>query len=129
MQRRKVSFDLTVGIVRILDPSGATTGTGFVVTDDDLVATCAHVVEAAGAGPGDSVDIIFHSTGEVRQAKVETAWWCASDAEDVAILCIDGLPPEGVKPLLLGSSGGTSGGLGFPRCQSGRGHMGRWAHP
>jgi hypothetical protein len=42
--------DLTASIVRILTSEGTTASTGFVITDDGLIATCAHVVEAAGAG-------------------------------------------------------------------------------
>jgi len=45
-----MSVDLTAAIVRILNPGSLTVGTGFLVTDDGLVATCAHVVRAAGAG-------------------------------------------------------------------------------
>jgi len=48
-----MNVDLTAGIVRVLAPAGATAGTGFVVTDDGLIATCAHVVQ--GTGPGDTV--------------------------------------------------------------------------
>ena len=58
-----MTIDLTTGIVRILTSDGATAGTGFVVTDDGLIATCAHVVKAAGAGPGDKVRVVFYCTG------------------------------------------------------------------
>ncbi len=54
--------DLTEGIVRILNSAGNTAGTGFVLTTDavannGLMATCAHVIESAGAGPGDRVAV------------------------------------------------------------------------
>ena len=43
--------DFTEGIVRILDIDGEVVGTGFVISDDRLIATCAHVVEEVPAGP------------------------------------------------------------------------------
>ncbi|MBE9507992.1 MAG: trypsin-like peptidase domain-containing protein, partial [Chloroflexi bacterium] len=113
-----MNVDLTAGIVRIIRPDGETAGTGFLVTDDGLIATCAHVIEAAGANPGDTVRVAFHATGEEREAQVEPAWWRAPDAEDVAILRLDGPVPEGVIPLSLGSSAGVEGHalstFGFP---------------
>ena len=48
-----MSNDLTAGIVRILKPDGSTAGTGFVVSDEGLIATCAHVVKACGADSGE----------------------------------------------------------------------------
>jgi hypothetical protein len=53
-----MAIDLKAGIVRIRKPDGTTAGTGFVVTDDGLIVTCARAVEAAGAGPDDSVGIV-----------------------------------------------------------------------
>jgi hypothetical protein len=97
--------NLTWGIVCILTSKGTTAGTGFVVTDDGLIATCAHIVEAAGAGPGDTVHLVFHATGEGEaEAKVEPAWWRDPDAEDVAILRLNRPLPEGMEPLPLGFS-------------------------
>jgi hypothetical protein len=55
--------DLTEGIVHILDSAGDTAGPGFVLTEDGLVATCAHVIESAGAEPSETVCLIFHHTG------------------------------------------------------------------
>jgi hypothetical protein len=85
---KEMTIDLKAGIVRVLEPNGETSGTGFVVTDDGL---------------------IFHATTEEREARVEPEWWRDPDVEDVAILRLEGPLPEGVTPLLLGSSGGTSG--------------------
>jgi hypothetical protein len=54
----EMTIDLRIGMVRILQPNDRTAGAGFVVTDDGLIATCARVVEAPGAGPDDSVGIV-----------------------------------------------------------------------
>ena len=113
-----MSTDLTAGIVRVLNSKGVTAGTGFVVTDDGHIATCAHVVEGAGAEPGDTLRIVFHATGEEAKAETGLDWWRVPDAEDVAILRLAGTLPDGVKPLPLGSSAGVEGHtlttFGFP---------------
>ena len=49
-----MSNDLTAGVVRILDSANATVGTGFVVTNDGLIAACAHVVAQALGLPDDT---------------------------------------------------------------------------
>jgi hypothetical protein len=103
-----MSNDLTAGIVRILNSAGTTAGTGFVVTDEDLIATCAHVVEAAGAGPGDTVRVVFHATGEEQEALVKRAWWRDPDIEDITILHLEGSLPEGATPLDLGTAEGSA---------------------
>jgi hypothetical protein len=46
-----MTTDLKAGIVRVLKPNGETSGTTFAVTDEGLIATCAHAVEVA-AQPG-----------------------------------------------------------------------------
>jgi hypothetical protein len=86
-----MSRHLTSGIVRILAPGGNTAGTGFVVAGDGLIATCAHVVEATGAGPGSTVQVVSHATGEGLEARVEPDWGRAPTSEDVAILRVEGL--------------------------------------
>ncbi len=53
--------NLKAGIVRITRPEGATAGTGFIVTDDGLIATCAHVMETAGTRPGERVRLPFRA--------------------------------------------------------------------
>jgi len=113
-----LSVDLITGIVRILKPDGSTAGTGFVVSDEGLVATCAHVVEAAGAGAGDAVRLVLHGTGDERKASVERDGWRPADAEDVAILRLTPPLPEEVASLPLGVSVGSEGHVfktfGFP---------------
>ncbi|MFQ5856208.1 MAG: trypsin-like peptidase domain-containing protein, partial [Anaerolineae bacterium] len=124
-----MSVDLTAGIVRILKPAGTTAGTGFVVSDEGLIATCSHVVQYAEAGPGGTVRVAFHATGEERKAQVEPDWWRAPDAEDVAILRLDGPLQEGVTSLPLGSSAGVEGHalttFGFPDAKPVEGMAGK----
>ena len=98
-------FDLTAGIVRILlGPQKGTAGTGFVVNNEGLIVTCAHVVEDANAGPGDTVSLIFYAAKEKgeQEATVLPEYWCASNAEDVAFLRLKEKISGGVKPLPLG---------------------------
>lgn len=101
--------NLAVGIVRILAPDGRTAGTGFVVHESGLIATCAHVVwpewmRVRRLPRPDTVRVVFHVNGEERTARVVQEWWRDPDAEDVAILQLEGPLPEGAKPLPLGSS-------------------------
>lgn len=95
-----MTTDFTTSIVRILGPTDQTAGTGFVLTDDGLIATCAHVVESAG--PGGTVHLIFHHhPDQPFTATVQPNGWRDPEAEDIAILCLDSPLPEGVKPLPL----------------------------
>lgn len=104
-----MNLDLTDGIVRIVKPNGTTAGTGFVVTNYGLIATCAHVIEAAGVKPGGVVRLAFLATGEEREAVAVSAWWRASDAEDIAILRLQGNLPRSIHALPLGSPGRGKG--------------------
>jgi WD40 repeat protein len=108
-----LSEDINAGIVRIL--SGRSVGTGFVVSDDGLLVTCAHVL---GRPCPERVSIIFLSNNEQREATVEMQWLRDVDAEDMAILRVQGGLPQGMRSLPLGSSTGVSGHkistFGFP---------------
>lgn len=124
-----MNIDLTSSIVRILKPNGATAGTGFVVTEEGLIATCTHVIEFAQAKPGENIQVALYATGEIRQALVEPSWWRPSNAEDVAILRLEGALPQGVKALPLGSSAGVEGHtlitFGFPEAKPVEGMSGK----
>jgi hypothetical protein len=95
--------DLTRGMVGILQQDGRMAGTGFVV-HHGMVATCAHVVDLAGAGPDGTVHLTFHTTKGQQEAKVEPEYWRDPEAEDIAILRLEGSLPDGVKPVLIGHS-------------------------
>jgi hypothetical protein len=110
--------DLSTCLVRIIDTNGNTSGAGFVLSNDGLIATCAHVIESAGAGPGDLVDLFFHGTEGQAAAMVEPDGWRAPEQEDIAILRLKGSLPENVEPLPLGHSKETANHnfetFGFP---------------
>jgi HD-GYP domain-containing protein (c-di-GMP phosphodiesterase class II) len=90
-------------------------GAAFLVSDR-LVATCAHVVESAGAKVGGKISLRL-SNGREIDAVVEPDFWRDPDAEDVSILRLDE-PIENIQPVILGSSSGTKGHnfstFGFP---------------
>jgi len=70
-----MSVDLKASIVRITRPGGGTAGTGFVVTDEGLIATCAHVVQAEddrkhGSPRPEYVDVVIRSASDRRRANV-----------------------------------------------------------
>lgn len=121
------------GIVRILDVNELTVGAGFVVSQGGLIATCAHVVRQAGAGPGDTIHVAFcggnrddATSSSLRTARVESAWWRDANKEDVSILQLESrgieesvaILPGWVKPLTLGTSFGVTdqsfNTFGFP---------------
>lgn len=115
------------GIVRILHNDGVLAGTGFVVSESGLIATCSHVIQHTklqdlGEPRPEKVRVIFHLTGDELDARVEPDWWLPWNAGDLAVLRIDGILPAGVQPLLLGSSEGTGGHdistFGFPKVGS-----------
>jgi hypothetical protein len=110
--------DLIAGIVGILQQDGRMAGAGFVVHDDGMLATCAHVVDLAGAGPGGAVHLNFHATKDEQEAKVVPEYWRDPEAEDIAILCLEGQLPEGIKSVVLGRAPQKDGHhfitFGFP---------------
>lgn len=109
---------ITHSIARVRAAGDSTAGTGFLVAHD-LVLTCAHVVRAAGGGPGARIDLEFpHLPGAPRTAaRVQVEGWRTPDAEDIAVLRVEE-PPAGSVPLALGSAEGCRGhrvrSFGFP---------------
>jgi WD40 repeat protein len=127
-----MNTDFQAGVVRIIDAGGKAVGTGFVVTSDGLIVTCAHVIDVARSD--DSIHLIFHDPGstkekrEVRVARVEPDYWRDEAAEDVAFLRLEGPLPMEAVPLPLGSSFNTQGqtllSFGFPEAKPDDGMLG-----
>ena len=109
-------------VVRILDLDDITVGAGFVLSSNGLLATCAHVIVDAGAGPGDTVSVAFEGTvsdtGSLP-ALVLPEFWRDVAGRDIAILQLDSALPAGVEVAPLGPSSGTAQhrafSVGFPR--------------
>jgi S1-C subfamily serine protease len=103
-----MNTDFQAGVASIIDAGGKAVGTGFVVTSDGLIVTCAHVVDIARSD--DFIHLIFYDPSstkekrEVRVARVEPDYWRDAAAEDVAFLRLEGPLPKEAVPLPLGSS-------------------------
>ncbi|MFD5417471.1 trypsin-like peptidase domain-containing protein [Streptomyces sp. NPDC127069] len=121
-------------VAQVLAPDGTVVGVGFLVSER-LLVTCAHVVEAAGKGPGDRVEVVFpHAAGPAGgssagplEGEVLDGPWRAPTAEDISVVALSA-PPAGVAPLPLGSAAGTRGhhvrSFGFPAQAPPDGHFG-----
>jgi hypothetical protein len=98
--------ELKHSVIRILDNSLNPIGTGFVVNDNGLVVTCAHVVSMAKSAPGCPINIQYKDDKEIMNM-VATVFpepnWSSIEEDDVAYLQIDQLPST-LFPVMLGSS-------------------------
>ncbi|MGW3653248.1 nSTAND1 domain-containing NTPase [Streptomyces sp. NPDC000878] len=122
--------ELLAAVARVLGPDGSVAGVGFLVAEG-VVATCAHVVEAAGGGPGKDVLLSFpHVANADRVAgQVPGELWRAAEGEgeDVAFIRLTGTP-AGMRSLPLASAKGCRGhhvcSYGFPAQAPPEGHYG-----
>ncbi|KUM93648.1 hypothetical protein AQI88_24840 [Streptomyces cellostaticus] len=118
--------DLPTAVAQILGPDGNVAGAGFLVTEDVLV-TCAHVVRAAGSGPGERVLLAFPHVAGADGLEGSVEGWRAPEDEDVAFVRLGGTPP-GTRVLPLGSAEGCRGhrvrSFGFPAQAPQGGHSG-----
>lgn len=94
--------------LRILHPDGKTVGTGFLVASN-LAVTCAHVVVAAEAIAGDTVQVQLTGRAGKLPALVEPAFWRDVALGDVAFLRLESVP-SGVAPLPLGLAAQSQSG-------------------
>jgi WD40 repeat protein len=119
---------LPVAVAQVVGRDGEVAGAGFLVAERILV-TCAHVVTAAGSGPGGRVRLAFpHARGaEMVEGEVDGELWRAVEEEDVAFVRL-GAAPADARPLPLGSAEGCRGhqvrSFGFPAQAPPEGHFG-----
>jgi hypothetical protein len=85
------SLNLLRCIVRIDDINGRPQGTGFLIAGRRVV-TCAHVISAAQARPGDYVNVVFPQEEKKVLAKVASEYW--QPEADVALLEIEAPLPK-----------------------------------
>jgi WD40 repeat protein len=118
-----MSEDFFNSIIRILRSDGSTSGTGFLISEEGLIVTCAHVVQNQGAqwrneSKPEKVIVVFQATGDRREAVIDSDLCRDTTKDDIAFLHLQGSLPPQIKVLLLGSSAGTSGHrfktFGFP---------------
>lgn len=117
---------LEINILKVLK-NNSVVGAAFLVSKG-IAVTCAHVVKAAGITKGDSITLRL-ANGETKDAIVDPDLWSDVDAEDIAILRLEG-SISGISLFMLGSSEGTKGHTfstyGFPQTSqelSGRGEI------
>ncbi|MFE7617289.1 trypsin-like peptidase domain-containing protein [Streptomyces sp. NPDC057496] len=115
-------------VFQVLRDDGWVAGAGFLVREDTAV-TCAHVVRAAGQGPGGMVEVAFPKLpGTPRAwARAEPEGWREPETRDVAVLRLDAAP-GGTAPLPVGAAAGCRGhrvaSYGFPVHAPDGGHLG-----
>ncbi|WP_307822008.1 nSTAND1 domain-containing NTPase [Streptomyces coffeae] len=103
-------------------------GAGFLV-GEGILATCAHVVAAAGHGPESRVEVGFPQLPEASRVagSVVAEQWRAPEGEDIAFVQLESIP-AGAHELPLGSSAGGRGhrvaSFGFPSQAPQGGHFG-----
>lgn len=102
-------------VLRVLS-GDSIVGSAFLVTEN-LIATCSHVVESAGAKVGEEVALRLGDGREIS-ALVDPEFWRDPEKEDTCLLRLSE-PLENVPPVILGSTTGTRGHrfstFGFPR--------------
>ncbi|MGR4882838.1 trypsin-like peptidase domain-containing protein [Streptomyces sp. LARHCF249] len=119
---------LPLAVAQILGPDDEVAGAGFLIADG-ILATCAHVIRAAGSGPGARVRLLFpHLEGAPgAEGLVLDEAWRDPEAEDVALVRLSGAPSR-PAPLALGAAAGCGGhrvrSFGFPAQAPPGGHYG-----
>jgi len=86
-------------------------GTGFLVHESGLIATCYHVVRVAGDSPeGQRFIFEFLTDGQTRRAIVTDK---LDPQHDIALLQLTGPLPKEVEPVTLINSEATRSGMNF----------------
>ncbi|MBW8795606.1 MAG: trypsin-like peptidase domain-containing protein [Streptomyces sp.] len=119
----------SASVAQVLGDDGRVVGAGFLAAED-TVLTCAHVVVAAGSGPGGRVRLSFPAAAGRLEAhgRVTAETWSPPDGQDIAVVRLDRAPAD-VSPLPLGSAASSRGhrvlSFGFPTQAPATGHFGR----
>ena len=119
---------LPAAVAQILDAAGVVAGAGFLI-DADVLVTCAHVVSAAGSGPGGRLRLAFpHAPGAPHTAgEVLADAWRDPAGQDIAVVRLDTAPADVAIPVpgpAEGCRGHRVRSFGFPAQAPPGGHHG-----
>ena len=92
-------------IVAILSRTGKVVGSGFLVSDHEIL-TCAHVVMSSGLAFGDDVKVRLFDGSELT-ARIDDNYYKAPEKEDLMLLHLSGKYHANINSLKLGSSQNT----------------------
>ena len=95
-------MEITAGIFAVLNQANAIVGTGFLVSEH-LGVTCAHVIAAADAIEGDTLQVQFAGQTAKINARILPEFWREIIHGDLAFLQLESVP-EGAIPLRLASA-------------------------
>lgn len=106
-------------IFKVLGPNDSVVGSGFLVNEDGVAITCAHVAKCAGGDASETdqiISIMFVNHTTKLQARIIPKYW--SQGLDICALQICDPLPSGTVPLTLAKDQGTAGirftSFGFP---------------
>lgn len=109
-------YALETSIVQILSTEGVAVGTGFLISkSDQLVVTCAHVIESMGG----TIRMQFNGSDEIHSAQVIPDYHRSPDKGDIAFLRLENVPVNSVQ-LQLGTAEHSLSGnpfltFGYPK--------------
>lgn len=111
LSHNTIESDVHVAVYRILDPSGKTAGTAFLVAPK-LVVTCAHVIVGAKSERGQHVRLMAYVDGFAYDGIVQESGWSDDKHEDIAFIKLIEWPSK-AAPLTLGASTNRNTGRYF----------------
>jgi hypothetical protein len=102
-------WQAAAAVFQVLAVNGDVAGAGFLV-GDGIAITCAHVVRAAGQGPGGQVTVAFRNLPGAPRVPglVSAEGWRAPEGKDIAVLQPATGPADARQPA-LGAGAGCRG--------------------
>lgn len=106
-----MDFSGIVSIVKIINETIVSTGTGFFVKSNGLILTCYHVLKKVSCNNvGNTIGFMFEGQTQVLSARLDAF----DPITDVAILYSEKIQPKGYNLSGIGHAGDYLYTLGFP---------------